>query len=242
MEEQRKSELNRANGRVRYGFQFSENAAFLGTTIVVSALILSINLAWILVMLIVLATACYGYISGLYACSKVTVLAGKESRMALECERERYRIGLALLQVMCLDLLYLLEFMHAWHFPIIHGLILIGFAGIVVGIQLGRWKYIQKSERYYALLPVQELGTELMRRKQFLVRNTMGLMFVSIIGLVFSHQLFVFPPYTHEGQTAFAVAFMMLVLLIGNNQELKFTKRWKSKWQVRVQKKEPADA
>ncbi len=90
------------------------------------------------------------------------------------------------------------------------------FVGIVLclggPIQVLFWHYVQGMKRYYRLLSLEELGSELERRQQWFTRALILWSVVSATGLILAHSLFTLPPVTPAQQNADGMA---LILLLG---------------------------
>ncbi len=94
-------------------------------------------------------------------------------------------------------------------------------------IQFSRWRYYRDTEHYYGLLSTQELGWELERRRQILVRSLTIWCVASATGLILAHSLFVLPPLTPAQQNAYSIAILLLLIGIGIVSEYVQIQRWK---------------
>jgi hypothetical protein len=113
------------------------------------------------------------------------------------------------------------------HFTVGRWLLVGSFVCLVGLIQFLRWRYYRDTERYYGLLSTQELGWELERRRQALIRSLTIWLVASAAGLISAHSLFVLPPQTLAQQNAYGIAILLLVIGIGLFSDYIQIQRWK---------------
>ena len=226
-EARQRYELARADELARRGYQLCTNASFLGTVLGLAGIITSLSPAWGMAVLGGLLVAIYGYASGVYYRTRVALSAGRESRVALELAQHQYRVGLDLMRLTSLGALYALNLSRLLHFASGRWLLIGTFACLVALIQFLRWRYYLDTERYYGVLSTQELGWELERRRQILVRSLTIWFVASAAGLIYAHSLFVLPPLTPAQQNTYGIAILLLVMGIGLFAEYVQNQRWK---------------
>jgi hypothetical protein len=183
--------------------------------------------AWGMAVLGGLLIAIYGYASGVYYRARIALSSGRESRAALELARYQYRVGLDLMRLISLGALYAFNLARLSHSTTGRWLLVVTFVCLVGLIQFARWRYYLDTERYYSLLSTQELGWELERRRQTLVRSLTIWFIASATGLISAHSLFVLPPQTPAQQNAYGIAIMLLLIGIGLVSEYVQIQRWK---------------
>jgi hypothetical protein len=170
----------------RRGYQLCANASFLGTAMGLVGIV-TLNHAWGIAVLGGLLVAIYGYASGVYYRTRVALSAGRGSRAALELAQRQYRVGLDLMRLTSVGALYALNLARFLHFSTGRWLLVGTFACLVGLIQFSRWRYYRDTERYYGVLSTQELGWELERRRQTLVRSLTLWFVASAAGLISAH-------------------------------------------------------
>jgi signal transduction histidine kinase len=228
-EARQRYELARADELARRGYQLCANASFLGIALGLVGIITSLSPAWGLAVLGGLLVAIYGYASGVYYRTRVALSAGQESRAALELGQHQYKVGPDLMRLTGLGVLYALNLARLLHFPAGQWL-LVGTVACLIGLILfWRWRYYVETERYYSVLSTQELGWDLQRRRQTLVRSVNIWLVASAAGLIFAHSLFVLPPLTPAQQNAYGIAVILLSIGIGLFAEYVQIQRWKQR-------------
>jgi hypothetical protein len=225
-EARQRYELACADELARRGYQLCANASFLGTVMGLVGIV-TLNHAWGVAVLGGLLVAIYGYASGVYYRTRVALSAGRESRAALELAQRQYRVGLDLVRLTSVGALYALNLARLLHFPTGRWLLAGTFVCLVGLIQFSRWRYYRDTERYYGVLSTQELGWELERRRQTLIRSLTLWFVASAAGLISAHSLFVLPPLAPAQQNAYGIAILLLLIGIGLFSDYLQIQRWK---------------